>query len=160
MESADLTPERGIKATFLLADSAQAADGKLYLLGGGWNVIDAQTGPFALAGIIEVPATHTNQQHELRFELIDLDGNPVMTETPEGPQPCLIEAQFAVDHQPGMRPGSMSPIPVAIQHPPLLLEPGTDYEWRYEINARTRDDWRLSFSTRGEDESAARGSDG
>jgi hypothetical protein len=155
MEPTEAFPERGIKATFMLADSAQASEGKLYVLGGGWNVIGAQTGPFAVAGIIEIPWGLTNQQHNLRFELIDLDGNPVTTTTPEGEQPCVIEAQFEVGRPPGVRRGAMFPMPVAIPHPPLELAPGGHYEWRFEINGTTHEDWRLAFSTRPEAQSMA-----
>lgn len=33
-----MDPETGMKVTIMLADSAQVAEGKLYVLGGGWTV--------------------------------------------------------------------------------------------------------------------------
>ena len=42
------------KATLLLADSAQVAEGKLYIIGGGWTVIGLGT-PSAVAVYVSVP---------------------------------------------------------------------------------------------------------
>ena len=43
-----------IRATLMLADAAQAADGKLYILGGGWNLIGPEPSPTAIAMHFEV----------------------------------------------------------------------------------------------------------
>jgi len=37
-----------VKITLLLCDSAQAVGGKLYILGGGWNIISPPPGPTAV----------------------------------------------------------------------------------------------------------------
>lgn len=93
--------------------------------------------------IVEVPWNLTNQRHTVRLELIDLDGSPV---TPIGDEePKWIEAQFEVGRPPGLRPGTMIPFPVAMNHGPMPLEPG-HYEWRWAIDGRAHADWRLAFS--------------
>ena len=38
-----------MKVTILLADAAQAAEGKLYVLGGGWSITGPDPSPMALA---------------------------------------------------------------------------------------------------------------
>lgn len=155
MDPTEPSPARGIKAQFMLADSARVAEGKLYVLGGGWNVIGPSTGPFVIAGLIEIPWELTNQEHKIRFELMDLDGQTVTASTPEGEVPCVIEGGLEVGRPPGVRSGTMQPAPLVIQHGPLELAPGGQFEWRYEVNGHTQEDWRLGFLTRSEVQSQA-----
>jgi hypothetical protein len=149
------SPERGIKSTLMLADSAQVAEGKLFVLGGGWTVTGPQPTPFALAGIIEVPWQLANRKHKFRFELIDLDGNAVDIDTPEGRQPLFIEGEFEVGRPAGLRTGATIPFPLAINSAPVPLPAGSHFEWRYEINGEAHEDWRLAFSTRPDAQSQA-----
>src|SRR5919109_1795130 len=142
----ELDPSRGMKATFMLADFAQVADGKLYVMGGGWTFIGPQPSPFAIAGLIEVPWHRTNEKHTFKFELIDLDGQAVHVDTPEGAQPVLLEGEFEVGRPPGMPVGASVPIPLAFNHGPVQLPSGSHFEWRIEISGEARDDWRLAFS--------------
>lgn len=63
----------------ILADAAQIADGKLNLLGGGWDTLTAnQEFPFprhlAVAAAFKVPWNETNQRHTLQIEIQDDDG--------------------------------------------------------------------------------------
>ena len=44
-----------MKVTMLLADAAQAVNGKLYILGGGWSVAGPDPTPMAIALKMEVP---------------------------------------------------------------------------------------------------------
>ena len=59
-----------MQATVLLCDYAEAVNGKLYVMGGGWNVAFAADQPMnaALAILVIVPWDRTNQKHELRVE--------------------------------------------------------------------------------------------
>jgi hypothetical protein len=136
------------KATMMLADSAQVADGKLYVLGGGWALIGPDPNPSAVVMFIEVSWDLANMQHEFRLELLDSDGNPVEVPTPMGDQPLLIGGPFEVGRPPGITPGTPLGIPVAINLGPLPLRPGTRYEWRLTINDESDQNWRLPFSTR------------
>jgi hypothetical protein len=149
-----LSPDMGMQVNLMLADFAQVADGKLNLLGGGWSVTGPDPCPFAIAGLFEVPWTLTNRQHQFRFELIDLDGNAVMIETPEGEEQVFFEGGFEVGQGGPLRPGTSQRIPFALNGGPLPLEPGMRYEWRLSINGGTHDDWRLPFVTRAREEGA------
>lgn len=151
----DMTPDRGMKATFMLADFAQVADGKLNVLGGGWTFTGPQPSPFAIAGIVEVPWQLTNQSHKIRFELIDLDGQAVNVETPEGEQPLYTEVGFEVGRPPGLPTGAVIPFALAITHGPVPLPSGSHFEWRFEIDGEAHEDWRLAFSTRPDAQSLA-----
>ena len=146
----ELDPNRGMKVTMMLADSAQVAEGKLYVMGGGWTITGPQPSPCALAGIVEVPWQLTDREHLLRFDLIDLDGNPVMVETPDGERPLFIEAKFEVRRPPGARQGASVAMPFAVNSGPVPLPPGSDLEWRYTVDGEAREEWRIAFSTRPE----------
>jgi Family of unknown function (DUF6941) len=155
MQPTGLDPERGMKVTLMLADAAQVAEGKLHVLGAGWTVTGPQPVPFAIAGIIEVPWHQTNRQHTFRLELIDLDGNAVLVETPEGEQPLFIEGQFEVGRPPGIRSGASIPFPFAVSHGGAQLPTGSHLEWRLTVNGQAHEDWRLAFSTRPDAQSQA-----
>jgi hypothetical protein len=149
-------PERGMKVTMMLADAAQVAEGKLNVLGGGWSVTGPQPCPFAIAVLFEVPWQMTNSQHQLKFELIDIDGQPVLVEGENGERvPVLIEGGFEVGRPPGLRAGTTQTLPLALNSGPLPIPPGGHYEWRLEIDGETREDWRLAFMTRPENQSFA-----
>ena len=138
-----------VKATMMLADAAQAAEGKLYILGGGWSVTGPAPSPSAIAVLIQVPWDRTNVEHTFRVELIDSDGDSIVLDTEaEGPQPVVIEGAFEVGRPPGVKPGTSIDVPLAITVGPLPLPPGGRYEWRLSINEEGHQDWRLPFSTR------------
>jgi hypothetical protein len=153
MEPTDPNP---IRVTMMLADHAQAADGKLNVIGGGWSVTGPGPVPFAIAMIFEVPWNLANREHRFRLELIDRDGNAVIAGTPEGDQPIALEGGFEVGRPPGTPVGTPFTMPVAINVPsPPPIPPGGRYEWRLEVNGETREDWRLGFATRPDSQSQA-----
>jgi len=155
MKDEDEDPARGFRATLMLADYATADGGKLTVVGGGWTVRGAQPGPGAIAGTIEVPPALANRQHQLRFELIDFDGQPVHVETPDGEQPLVIEGQFDVTRTPGMPIGAPLTCPIAINLAHFPLPPGGRFVWRYEIDGIANEDWRLAFVTQPDAQSFA-----
>ncbi|MGD9715058.1 MAG: hypothetical protein AB7V46_23820, partial [Thermomicrobiales bacterium] len=63
---------------FLLADAVQVANGKLFILGGGWArlTVDALpvTRPFELAIRVVVPWTETNRKLSYELQMVDEDG--------------------------------------------------------------------------------------
>ena len=70
----------------ILADAAEATGGKLYMLGGGWDVLTINTGfpaqhPFAIGLGLSVPWNETNQRHNITVEITDEDGQPAATMT-------------------------------------------------------------------------------
>ena len=109
-----------MKVTMMLADAAQAAEGKLYILGGGWSVTGPTPGPSAIALFIQVPWDRTNVEHGLRFDLVDSDGNAVELETDAGAEePVTFEGSFEVGRPPGLKPGTSIDVPLAINVRPL-----------------------------------------
>ena len=64
-----------MKATLLLADYAQVADGKLTIVGGGWSVTGPEPAPFGIAILIQVPWDQANTRHSFSVELLDTSGD-------------------------------------------------------------------------------------
>lgn len=90
-------------STLLLADHAEAVNGKLYVTGGCWDRLFAAQLPtqhphLSLAACILVPWNSTNQKHSIEVKLTDEDGHDVL------PQP--FTAQFEVGRPPGVPAGS------------------------------------------------------
>ena len=133
-----------MKLTLMLADSAQAVGGKLYILGGGWSITNATNITMSIAVKIEVPWTETNISHKLKLVLLTEDGQPVMV----ADRSCEIQADFEVGRPPGLRPGTPIDVPLAINMSQLQLLPDSHYVWRCFIDDKTDETWQLSFSTR------------
>ena len=137
-----------MNVTLLLADAAQAINGKLYILGGGWSIRDAAASPMAIAIKIEVPWTDSNTRHRLRLTLIDEDGQPVMVSMPSGEQPVEINSVFEVGRPPGLKAGTPLDFALGINISALPLRPDTRYAWHCYINDKTEESWQVSFCTR------------
>jgi hypothetical protein len=135
------------KVTAMLCDSAQGVNGKLYILGGGWNITTTAPQPSALAFVIAVPWGESNRRHKLEVELVDTGGKPFLVNTPAGEQPLRITAEFETGRPPEISPGSYLPVVLAIGIGPLQYKVGR-YEWRFRVNAAGSDDWRLPFEVR------------
>lgn len=133
----------------LLCDAAQVADGKLYILGGGWSLVGPDPMPSAVALKIDVDWTEAGSPHHWELYLIDEDGQPVLVETQEGsPRPMEVRGDFEVG-RPGTVPeGSPIDVALAVNFGPLPLPPGTRFTWRLTIDGESAPDWQLSFSTR------------
>ncbi|HEY3246872.1 MAG TPA: hypothetical protein VGK88_01095 [bacterium] len=137
-----------MKVTILLADAAQAIEGKLYILGGGWSITGPDPVPSAIAVKIEVPWDAANQKHHLTLALFDADGRAVMLPTPSGDTAVELGADFEVGRPPGLKPGTPIDAVFAVNIAPLPLSPDGRYVWRLSIDDRTDEDWQLAFSTR------------
>jgi hypothetical protein len=138
-----------VRATLLLADHAEVAEGKLYINGGGWTVTGPEPMPFAIAMYVEVPWDQTNMKHSMLLELLDVDGHPVMA--PESDDPIRVEfAPLEVGRPPGVKPGTPFGVPFAVNFGPLPLEPEGRYVWQFTIDGHADEDWHLTFSTRPE----------
>jgi hypothetical protein len=132
----------------LLADSAQAVEGKLYILGGGWNITGPDPTASAIAVYIEVPWDLTNMRHQWKLELVDSDGQPILVPTPMGEQPLVLQGEFEVGRPAGVTPGTGLGVPLAINLGPIPLASAGRFEWRLTIDGQTEDNWRQAFSTR------------
>lgn len=134
--------------TMLLADAAQAVAGKLYVLGGGWSITGPDPQASAIALYIKVPWDLANTSHHLLLELLDLDGEPVLVDTPMGQQALRVESNFEVGRPPGVKPGTPLDLALALNFAPIPLAPGAGFVWRLSINGETEESWSLPFTTR------------
>jgi hypothetical protein len=132
----------------LLADSAQAVAGKLYILGGGWSVTGPDPTPSAIAMKIDVPWEEANRKHKLTVALLNADDQPIIIPTPIGEQKVEVSADFEVGRPAGIKPGTPIDLPIAFNIGPIPLPPGGRYIWRCSINGKSNDDWQVAFSTR------------
>lgn len=110
----------------ILADFAQAVQGKLNLIGGGWNLHHAKEYPSNLLlglGIgILVPWSETNRQHTLQFEIKKSEGATVM----QG------KGEYAIGRDVSTPVGMEQRVTLAISAPVQVPEPGT-----YEVIVST-----------------------
>lgn len=85
----------------ILADGAQVAGDKVYILGGGWTIVWAREFPTTHRGSVAVGMLvdwmETNQQHQLEVVLLSDDGQQVG-------EP-LVSGKFEVGKPPGITPG-------------------------------------------------------
>jgi hypothetical protein len=102
----------------LLADSAQAVDGKLYVLGGAWNMLRFPEFPASLmvgiAVAVDVEWNETNQRHHLEIHFEDADGHPM------DPR---IGADFEAGRPPGAIAGADLRIVLAVNGPVAIPSP-------------------------------------
>lgn len=137
-----------MKATMLLCDAAQVADGKLYILGGGWSLTGPAPAPSAIAVKIEIDWHEAVTSHHWELWLENADGQPVTLETPDGPQMVEIRGDFEVGRPEGIPEGSPIDLPLAVNLGPIPLEPGSRYNWRLSIDGTQDTSWTLGFTTR------------
>ena len=139
-----------MKTTLLLADHAQAAEGKLYILGGGWSITNPTVIAMAIAIKIEVPWNEANTPHKLQLALVTEDGQPVKVNN----QVCEIQGDFEVGRPAGLLPGTPLDVTLAVNMANLHLSPSSRYTWRCVIDGKMDDAWEVSFSTRSVDQAS------
>ena len=137
-----------MKVTILLADSAQAINGKLYILGGGWSIADPGPVVMAIAMKIEVPWDQANVRHRFKLSLLTADGQPVKVATPTGDRPLELANEFEVGRPAGVKRGTPLDLPIAINLNPIPLPPDGVFVWQLSIDDHSEEDWRLTFATR------------
>jgi hypothetical protein len=115
--------------TMLLCDRAQVAEGKLYVLGGGWN--QAQAGmpfPVEVAVMVAVPWTATNEKHGFDLVLVDEDGQQVEI----ADNAVQIAGEFEVGRPPGIKPGTALNQQMVFKFGMFALPPG-GYVFEFSI---------------------------
>jgi hypothetical protein len=107
----------------LLADSAQVAQGKTYILGGGVSILWRPQFPAPIGVSLVAQFTYhrseANTNHEIRIQVMDADGNPVIPE---------IQGQLGIGPpEPHVPSGLQLVAPIVIPFPPLpvLQRPGS-----------------------------------
>jgi hypothetical protein len=145
---------RTIRATMLLADHVQAAEGKLNLLGGGWRWTGPDPSTFGIGVVIEFPWEAVGEEHTVKLDLIDGDGAPV--ELPQGDgisAPFGFEATLPVAAPPGSKRGTPINVCIGVNVVQLQLPPSGRFEFRMEIDGEAHEEWRIGFNTRPEPQS-------
>lgn len=138
------------EATAILCDGASVAEGKLYLLGGGWDRLSPPTGSYptqlpriALALLITVPYTATNRNHTLTIRLQGPDGESIPIArrvTPgSGGNPQIdpineMSANFNIGRPPFLAEGDAQHVPLAINIDGLIIERPDAYSFVIEID--------------------------
>lgn len=114
----------------LLCDAAEAVNGKLYLMGGGWSHLYAPSRPvnMALAILIAVPWNRANEKHSVRAVLVTEDGDPAEI----AGNPIALEAGFEVGRPVGLSPGTPLNTAMVFNAAGLVLEAG-GYVWELYI---------------------------
>lgn len=127
-----------IEAQLILADAAQAAEGKVSMLGAGWSVTSSPAAPSAVVGLIKVPWDRANEKLPMRVQLVDEDGHPIVLPGPSGALDQAVEfrAQLEVGRPPGIKHGTPIDSSFAINVPALPLTPGR-YTWRLQLGDDT-----------------------
>lgn len=125
----------------LLADAAQVADDKLFVLGGGLQLLPPHPRPVAIAMLLKVPWDRANLPHEWKLELLDEDGMPVLAND----RPVLVAGQFEAGRPAGWPPGTPLQVPLVINFAALPVRPGGAYSWRLAIDDTSEPSWRVGF---------------
>jgi hypothetical protein len=137
-----------MRVTMMLADAAHVADGKLYILGGGWSLTGPDPTPSAVVVKLEIDRHETGISHHWELFLEDADGQLIILDTPEGPQTVEVRGEFEAGEPVGIPEGAPIDLPIAINFGPLPLMPGARFTWRLVIDGNTPNGGALSFSTR------------
>ena len=132
----------------MLCDFAQVAEGKLYVLGAGWNITGPGPAPSAVALVFEVPWDMANTAIKFKVQLLTTDEAPVIQQGPIGEVPVEAEGQIEVGRPAGIKRGSELNAPFAFAVPPLVLQPDTRYQWVITVEGGTPPVTRLPFQTR------------
>ena len=111
----------------VLADFAQAVQGKLHMIGAGWNVCTLRQFPavvqFGLGIGILVPWSLTNRRFDFGFEIRASEGNVRIANG---------NGQFEVGRPPGLPPGMTQRVVIGLSGQMQLPQPGT-----YEVSLTT-----------------------
>jgi hypothetical protein len=127
--------------TMVLCDFAESVNGKLYIMGAGWDQLAANVPvPVAVAMLVTVPWDQTNTEHALVMELADEDGHRVTLGNP--PQEVVQHVTFEAGRPPGVRPGTGQTAPLALRFTALPLPPGG---YSFIVNVDGTERARVSF---------------
>lgn len=121
MRTDEAAIERTTVEWLILADAAQVVGGKLFLLGGGWDVLVVNSGfpvtqRCAVAVAFRVPWTQANQPHAIQIEVTDQDRLTKLV---------TVAGQLEVGRPPGMPHGESQRVQLAADLTLKFDEPGT-----------------------------------
>jgi hypothetical protein len=135
MQAGEIDIEHIAVEWLILADAAQVSGGKLFLLGGGWDVLVVNsefpvTQHCAVAVAVKVPWAEANQPHAIEIGVTDLDRRTSLV---------AIAGQLEVGRPPGTPPGQTQRAQLAADLNVTFPEPGT-----YVVYARVGNDERTA----------------
>lgn len=133
-----------VEITMILCEYAQAAEGKLTIVGGGWSMRSAEPSPMGIGVLVELPSDAAINAHAFCIRLRDTDGNTVSD--PNG-QPIRIEGGFDATRMPGTPPNVPLVVPLAINIAGLALPPGQRYVWELTFDGNDEAVWQVAFNT-------------
>jgi hypothetical protein len=103
----------------LLTDHSESLNGKLYAMGGGWNMLRFAQMPvnhaFGIAFGVDVAWDEANQRHTLRLETQDPDGERLGDE---------LSFEIEVGRPPGSVTGQDQRVVISIQATATFSKPG------------------------------------
>ena len=106
----------------LLCDASEAVNGKLYIMGGGWDHIWAPDTPVgvSVAVLVAVPWDQTNKKHQLDLALLTADGEPVEIEG------TVVQGtgNFETGRPAGLKAGTAISLPMTFRFDGLALAEG------------------------------------
>lgn len=119
-----------MEVTMLLCDAASESGGKLFVLGGGWSVAQAES-PLNMALAIKflVPWDEANRVFAIKATLLDDDGRPVDS----GSGPVAAEGSLEVGRPAGVKAGTPIDVPMVLNLSGIALGAG-GYVWRLEVD--------------------------
>ncbi len=120
----------GIEVTAILCDAAQAADGKLNVLGGGFTRLSAPGMPtnMSLGLIVHVPWDQANERFQIETVLVDEDGQQVEIEGNK----VQGAGELEVGRPAGLKQGERLNVPLAMNFNGIVL-PGGGYVWECRL---------------------------
>ncbi|MCA5924341.1 DUF6941 family protein [Curtobacterium oceanosedimentum] len=133
-----------INITAFLADSAESVNGKLYVLGAGWDTLAVSQVPavqqrVAVGVLVQVGWNDTGVEHDVTLRLETEDGEPVplarhAAGMPEGTAVAAIGHRFTTGRSTLLRAGDDQTHPVTFTINDLLLERVGGYSWVIEVD--------------------------
>ena len=115
----DIVLEQSRVEWLILADEAEVVNGKLYMMGGGWDRLTAQSLPWgqhmAIAVAIRVPWMDTNRQTSVEIDLQDGAGSSL----------AKVDGQFVVGRPAQSVPGQPLRTQIAIKMDAKFQKLGT-----------------------------------
>ena len=114
--------------TVMLCDYAEAVQGKLYIVGGGWSELRG-SGPADIALAVKMGLAWTDADRPIPLEaaLLTEDGHPVDA----GGEPVRFTADVQASRSEDLPPGTPLDVAVAIRFGNLVLTPGG---YRFEVS--------------------------
>lgn len=121
-----------LSADVVVADYAAVADGKLTLVGAGFDWFN-HAGPvsFGVGVLVHVPWSETNVAHRWTLRLVDGDGQ--VYAGPDG-VPLEISDGFEMGRPPGAPVGSPLTVALAFNLQGLVFQPGTRYVVEFSVD--------------------------